>query len=724
MSNVTGKWLTCSASAVAILASLCISGAAAAQSAAATETAEPNNRDDIVVTATRRDTLLQNTPAAISAFSNAALERSAIKNATDLAAFTPGLTASTNVGGTYAIRGISSDLLSISADSSVATYIDGVYLSRQTSNQIPFMDIERVEVLRGPQGTIYGRNATGGVISFVTKAPSETFNGTVVAELGNLDALQGNVMLTGPLVEDRVLFRVSASASRRDGYVTNVGPGGGKHNNEDYQSYRGKLLFKAAENFDLTLAGDYYRQRQEFPLDQLLILSDIGVSAGALQPTKKFQAAVNGDLVDTFDNRDLIGTSATMKWSPTPAMDVTSITAYRDTDTALFTDDDATTLYVSHTYIRERSKTFTQELYAQSSGEAKLNYLVGANFLSEKTRQDLTDSSAEADVYLPANARTRAWAVYGQLDYALTDRLKITAGVRYSHEHREMINAVLVDDRSGAGPVGVYQSPNRKASWNAITPNFLINFQVTDKTLLYALAARGFKSGGFASLGTAEEGFDPETVWNYEAGVKTSLWDGRARFNVAGFYADYSDLQRRVGTSLATLRLENAAAARIYGLEVEATLKPVSAWTISTAYSYLNAKYSDWETVLPGSTTPSNLSGFPLERSPKNKFSVVSNYVVPMRSGAVELTGGATYQSTMTFRSARGSAYEQKGFALLSASMTYRAEGDRWSLQVYGKNLTNKEYFLNKEGDPSAPALASGYSALPRTYGVRAQVNF
>lgn len=719
MTYVTRKGAVRSASVAAITASLLFGSAAMAQSAAA----DSNPSDgDIIVTATRRDTLLQNTPAAISAFSNAALERSAIKNATDLAAFTPGLTASTNVGGTYAIRGISSDLLSISADSSVATYIDGVYLSRQTSNQIPFMDIERVEVLRGPQGTIYGRNATGGVISFVTKAPSETFNGSVVAELGNLDAVQGSIMLTGPLVEDRVLFRVSASSSRHDGYVTNVGPGGGKHNNKNYQSYRGKLLFKATDNLDLTLAGDYYRQRQEFPLDQVLALG--GAGAGAILPTKKFQAAVNGDQVDTYDDRDLIGTSATIKWSPAPDVDVTSITAYRDTDTALLTDDDATILYQTHIYQREASKTFTQELYAQSSGDSKLNYLVGANFLSEKTRQDLTVSSAGADVYLPANARTRAWAVYGQLDYALTDQLKITAGVRYSHEHREMINAKLVDDRSGTGPVNVFQSLNRKASWHAITPNVLINYQITDKTLLYALAARGFKSGGFASLGTSDKGFNPETVWNYEAGLKTSILDGRARFNVAGFYADYSDLQRRVGTSLATLSLENAAAARIYGLEIEATLKPVSAWTISTSYSYLNAEYSDWETVLPGSTTPTNLRGFPMERSPKHKFSIVSSYVVPVGSGSLELTGGTTYQSTMTFRSARGPLYEQSGFALLNASVTYRPDGDKWSLQLFGKNLTNKEYFLNKEGAPSAPALASGYSALPRTYGVRAQVNF
>ena len=558
----------------------------------------------------------------------------------------------------------------------------------------------------------------------MTKAPSDTFGGTVAAELGNLDHVQGNLMLTGPLAGDQVLFRVSATASRRDGYVENIGPGGGTHNNENYQSYRGKLLFKASDNLDITLAADYYRQRQELPLAQVIALGTGG--AGAILPTGKFEAAVNGDQVSTFDNRDLVGTSATVKWSPGDSIDVTSITAYRNTKTALFTDDDATTLFNSHVFLSELDKTFTQELFARSSGDSKLNYLVGANFLSENIRQELTDSSTGEDDYVPATGTTRAWAIYGQFDYALTDRLKVTAGARYSSEHRTMVNAILVDDRSGSGPVSVFQSPLRKGAWDAFTPNFSIDYKVTDKTLLYALAARGFKSGGFASLGTSSNGFAPETVWNYETGLKTSLLNGHAQFNIAAFYADYRNLQRRVGTSITALKLTNAAAARIYGVEIEAIVKPVPAWTINTSYSYLNAKYSDYPTIVDGAPPSlTNLAGYPLERSPKNKFSVVSNYTVQVGSaGSVELTGGVTYQSRMTFRSGASSIYEQGEFALFNASLTYKPNGGKWALQLYGKNLSNKEYFLHKQGASAAAAAASGYSALPRTYGVRTQVNF
>ncbi|MFC3052336.1 TonB-dependent receptor domain-containing protein [Kordiimonas pumila] len=693
-----------------------------------TDNANAFSMDEIVVTGTKRDTLLQDTPAAISAFSNAFLERSVIRNTADLAAFTPGLTASTNLGGTYAIRGISSDLLSISADASVATYVDGVYLSRQTSNQIPFADIERVEVLRGPQGTVYGRNATGGVISFVTKAPSETFTGVVTAEMGNLDHIQGSAMISGPLVEDKVLFRVSASASRRDGYITNVGTGAGEGGDENYQSYRGKLLFKASDNLELTLAGDYYHQRQGFPLDQVLSLGDGGT--GAILPTGKFQAAVNSDLVDTFDNRDLFGVSATVNWLVNGIVDVTSITAYRDTKTSIFTDDDATTLFQSHVALAETARTFSQEIYARNAGDSKVNYLFGGNFLSEKTGQDLTDSSPGVDVFLPASGSSRAWAVYGELSYALTDRLNINSGIRYSNEHRELSNDILLD--AGAGVISLFSSPLRENSWNSVTPSFSIDYKVSEDTLLYALVAKGFKSGGFASLSTDLVGFNPETVWNYEAGLKTSLLDGRANFNVTAFYADYTDLQRRVGLSISSLRLVNAAAAKISGLELEATLKPLDAWTLFGTYAYLNAQYSDYLTVLPESITlenpdgvQTNLDGQPLERSPKHKISLISNYVVPVgETGSLELVGSVTYQSLMTFRSGRGPLYEQKGFGLVNASITYFPSDAHWSLQFYGSNLANTEHFLNKEGDPTAPARASGYSALPRTYGARLTVDF
>ncbi|KQX26007.1 MULTISPECIES: TonB-dependent receptor domain-containing protein [unclassified Sphingomonas] len=683
---------------------------------------------EIIVTATKRDTRLQDTPAAISAFSTESLDRSVIRNATDIAAYTPGLTASTNLGGTYSIRGISSDLLSISADSSVATYVDGVYFSRQTSNQIPFADVERVEVLRGPQGTIYGRNATGGVISFVTKAPSREFEGSANAEIGNLEHFQGGLALSGPLVEDKILFRMSAEASKRDGYVRNVGPGGGKGNDEDYQSFRGKLQFNLAETLKLTLAGDYFRQRQGFPIDQLLALG--GAGAGALPPAGKFEAVINGDVVDTFDNRDLYGASATIDWSANDAIAVKSITAYRDTKTAIFTDDDATTLFRSHSYIAERSKTFTQEVYANSTGHGRLDYLFGANFLSEKADQDLRDAADSGVTFFPADASSRAWAAYGEVGYALTDQLHIGAGARYSHEHRELSNSLDFDD--GTGRVNLFTSTRRKGSWNSFTPSFTIDYKVSENTLLYTLATKGFKSGGFASLGLEEEGFSPETVWNYEGGIKTKQLDGALIFNLAAFYSDYRDLQRRVGNSLSTLRLVNAASARLYGVEVETTIKPIRAWTIYGNYAYLNAEYKDFQTAIPEAVDPItnpdgavNLKGQPLERSPKHKFSVVSSYDIGLRDGAaIELTGSVTYQTKITFRSGRGALYEQPDFALFNAAVTYRPDSKNWSVQLYGSNLTNVEHFLNKEGGPTAEAAASGYSGLPRTYGVRVRLDF
>jgi iron complex outermembrane receptor protein len=698
---------------------------------AAAEKPDDSNIVEVIVTSAKRQTLLQKTPMAISAFSTAALERSSIKDVTDLAAYTPGLSASTNVGGTYAIRGISSDLLSISADSSVSTYVDGVYMTRQTSNQIPFVDVQQIEVLRGPQGTIYGRNATGGVINFITKAPSDTFNGSVSFGLGNLNQIQGGLMLTGPLIKDRVLFRVSASSTRRDGFITNVGlPGSRKYDDENNQSYRGKLLFNVADNLKITLAADLYKQHQDFPIDQVLALGSAG--AGAILPTGKFEAAFN--LADTYDDRNLLGTSATIKWSPNDSMEVVSITAYRDTLTEFLTDDDATTLSVSNVHLRETDKAYSQELYARSTGNSKLNYLVGANFLSQISGQNLSDSSPAETDYLPAESTTKAWAVYGQLDYAVTERLKITAGVRYSSEDRTMVNAIYYD--VGAGVQNAFGPLARKASFNAVTPNFTVDYKLSDKTLIYALAARGFKSGGFASLGTSPLAFKPEFVWNFETGLKTSMYDGRARFNIAAFHADYTNLQRRTGATLATITLENAAAAKIDGVEVETVLAPTRHWTINAAYSYLDAKYEDYQTALPGTSSLTQLAGLTMERSPKHKFSVINSVVVPLSAGDLELNGGLTYQSLVTSRTGKltpgtvpgtvydPALYEQKGYSLADASIKFSPNNSHWSIQVYGKNLGNKEYFVHKEGQINAAAAASGYSGLPRTYGVRLKADF
>ena len=698
---------------------LLTSAAAQAQTAPDQDSADSG---DIVVTASKTGaTLLQDTPFAVTAFNSQMLERTGVKDVRDLAAVTPNLLVTQNASFSQIyIRGIGSNNVFGGSDPSSTIHLDGVYLARPASYLTNFLDVERIEVLRGPQGTLYGRNSVGGTINVISRKPGNEFVGRIQATYGNYNFARAEGYVSGPLVEDKLAASISFIGSRRDGYLKNIVPGVGDADNERTIGGRGQLRFTPSAPLEIILRADYVHSDDALAgYVKLLQTTTDPLANSTLGDYRKI--AVN---IRPASNRRQWGTAGEVNYDVADGLQLKSLTAYRANRLTQVGDTDGTALNGRRTDQFEDQHQFSQEVNLTGKAGA-LTYILGAYYFNEHILVDSSVTTYATNVRANFNPtiNTDAIAGFAQGSFAVTEQITLTAGIRYTSEKKKFdqiaTNFSLVTGLPNATYPRTYSTENTYKAW---TPKFGIELRPTDGLLIYASATKGFKSGGFNfSSANAAQGFDPEMLWSYEAGAKLDLLDRLVRLNATVFRYDYSDLQVQSFLSPGVVDITNASDAKVKGAEFEAQLRPASWLKLGGNLAYLNARYKNYTSALLPGNIPYDASGNRLNLAPKWSYSVFAEADTAIGEGSGFIRGEYNYRTRQFFTASNSGLDTQPGYGLLNASIGYTFPGENFELLAFARNLTDREYVT------STASFASGIVGRvgePRTYGIRAVAKF
>jgi iron complex outermembrane receptor protein len=729
-------WLS-SVSAIALSSVLLAASPAVAAEPAATEpaaaepAAEPadTEAETIVVTAQKRSANLQKVPLSVSAVTAKTLEASGIATIDAVQRLTPGMNIS-NIGSGFVsytyIRGSGTNVIDSGADPSVAYFVDEVYLAGNAGLQFDLLDVERVEVLKGPQGTLFGRNAAGGAISIITKRPSDEFDAWASADVGNygLFAVKGGV--TGPFSEgSKWSYRLSAAHRQRDAFSEN--PMGVDPGFIDNYTARGQLMYKD-DTVTFLLTGDYFTSDNGMTNMFLATANKAGLltpAAIAAYPTDEsfYRHYLN---VDGYERQDTHALSARLEWDLGGAK-LTSISAYRNSEFDRLQDQDGSYGDSYSLASNEAIKTYSQELRLSGDGE-RFQWIVGVFLFNNETRRiDVIDSGPTYPVPIAQNSLgtytnnidTFSYAFFGQASYEIVDGLKLTLGARYSQDEKTS------DQRTDPlGPTPLY-SVHLTPKWDSFDPAAILEYEIAPDVMVYASYRQGFKSGGFqslpANLALASNVYRPEQVKSYEIGAKTQFFDNRLRVNVALFDTHIEDQQiLRIPTSNTTI-IDNAGKTRTKGLDVTISAVLSEYFRIDWNATFQHARFEQYLTNCAGAppVCATDFSGRRQLRSPDFQSSVTAEARIPLGEDAGEITlrGEYAYQSKVYFDAANTSAENafQPGYGIVNGRITYTPPEGNWDISIFGKNLTDKEYFRNVViVGPSGIAT----SGDPQTFGV------
>jgi len=737
MSNQTTKRAAC-AVATAILGS----SLEPRISAAAETQVQP--LETIVVTAQKRTENAQEVPISMSVFSAAALEASGARRIEDFIGQAPNVFINFNnsIRATaISMRGVLSDPNSVGIDPSVGVYVDGVYMARPTTVNTAMYDLERVEVLRGPQGTIFGKNTIGGAMSFISKLPADRAEVSLGLEYGNFNAATVTLIGNTPQIGERLTLRGAAQYQQRDGWMTNLA--GPDYNDVDNANARLSALYAFNDAARLILRADAARDRTHGGAREVLVPSPLfaGPPFNTVQDVDPWDRVVS-DAPAAFQERDLWGASAELQVQ-IGAGTLTSITAYRTFDWNNFQSEDKSPFDIFGTGIREDQSQLSQELrYAGTAGD-RLEYLLGAYYDRNsmdaeawaRTGADLfalfglpLGSNPTPGVgYIDIGLRSHSYAGYGQLEFRATDRLQLIAGLRYTSEEKQIAHQVFAD------PTGMFvrNTPLVEASRTDEEPTWLASAQwsFTPDVLGYVTYSHGFKAGGYNAFafslvqpdGSLAE-FDPESVDAYEVGLKTMLLDDRVRLNANVFYMDYQDLQvnqlLQNSQGIISFQTSNAASATSEGVEVELAARVLANLDLSASYGYVDAAYESFANATPQGA---DFSGNTLPQSPEHSASFTAEYVHPL-SERWDFIGRAEY----VYRSERYSdiANSQQlladSYGLVNLRLGVADKAGRSSITLWARNLLDEDYAMLRVFGSSvfAPGLIGQALGDERMYGV------
>jgi iron complex outermembrane receptor protein len=683
--------------------------------AAGTEEGKDDNI--ILVTARKREEPLQEVPISMTVLDAGDLAEKGINNFRELEHSVPNLMISgvdTSYNPEVSLRGISSDARNIGFESGLSMYVDGAYTGRPSSFNVDTLDIERIEVLRGPQGTLFGKNTTAGAINIVTRRPA--FEPEVSAEIqyGNFDAWRFRGSVSGPIGGDKFAGRVGFFRRKRDGFQHNRFDGKDLYN-DDAWGGRAELLVRPADDFDLLLSADYLGENYRPNVNELI--------AGS------FGATGTPRVVDinapVFQDRDVYGLAATATFDLGPAS-LTSITAFRGARAEFLSDDDASPQPFLTSNFEDDQDQFSQELRLASDGRARLEYVFGLFYYQQDvdTRRltPLTNLLPfPITVSLNGSVDTESYAAFGQLEYEAFPRFIVTAGARYTYERKILDMALNGSPIFGIATLAIQ---GQKHVDKDFSPTFGVAYRVSRPLNLYAKVAKGFKAGGFNAdyVPNAQVEFDPETVVNYEAGAKWVGPGGKIRANLAIFHMDYNDLQVITFSQFSGFVISNAAQARIRGAELDASVGPFAGFSLDGGLGYLDAKFTSFKNAGGAGV---DFDGNALANAPRWTGNVGAQYAHRFGKGSRLFVRG-----DYAFRA--GYFYDPdnerriRGYGLLGGRLGVELGDGRLILELWAKNLTGKLY-VNALGTPVLGSIL-GQSGInygaPRTYGVRLATRF
>ena len=710
--------------------------------------------ESIVVTARRTSENVQRVPSSISAFNERTLDRIQATDTTGLQGAVPNLNIVQGRGSSNAtnifIRGVGQPDALQTFDPAVGVYVDDVYLSRIRGNQLDLLDPERIEVLRGPQGTLYGKNTIGGALKFVTRKPGQDYRATGSIAIGSYDQLELKGAASGP-VSDTLAAGFAVMRSRRDGYVEDSA-NDREYNNKDSIGGRAAIAWTPSSSIRVDLTADYSHDDAKLtvgrPVNNLTTFS--GGTLVVTDPVGSGSYDWEGRASATLPNSTKMshwGFSGTAALDVTDALTLRSITAYRLLDTDDFVDIDATQYEVGDVFVGVLQNQLSQEFQALYSGE-KLSGVFGLYYLREHM-----DSHQEAyadDLLGPAflnsgflrtvddDLTTKSYAAYVNASYAILPDVRLSAGLRYTKEKKHYFRTTSTFFSLLPAFNSTYAFSPPDAKWTDWSPMASVDWQVTPTTMLYVRVAKGFKSGGFngrANSVSESTEYDPETVWSYEAGFKSTITEG-LRLNGAIFHSDYKDFQARVsgldedpvtGIPQAKLSVLNAGKLRMRGAELEASWTPVERLLLDAQIGYLDAEYKDFDDARFTNFGGSRAFQTPAF-APKWTMRYGAQYGFDLgNSGAITIGAQTRYKSktalavdnTFTNTNTEVDGLFQKGYWVHDARIVYETANKHWALGLYGNNLSDRAYKTDAQEFSSVGSIRTVYYGAPRTVTLR-----
>ena len=745
--------------------------------------------EEITVTARKRAENLQNTPIAITAFSSQGLEDRGLSDISQIGEFTPNLVfdntsavAATSSAASIYIRGIGQSDWALAVDPGVGLYLDGVYIARSVGGVMDLLDLERVEVLRGPQGTLFGRNTIGGAISLVTKKPGDELYGSAEISVGRYDRIDARASINLPITET-LAGTIAVSSKKADGYVENLQPGSPDLGDEDTLSGRLALRWTPSDKVEINFSADGTKER-EAPAPNVLLAADetaIFPAAynGAAFPINRHGVSVDAscanfadpgrlsnpscfnsqwvagpfktysthespnDFVNSYIGRDmepaadldLWGTSLTIEWAINDALTLKSISAYRDLEGYWSRDADHSPLVIEQTLNEYEQDQLTQEFQLQGTAfNEKMQWITGLYYFEEEgCHFDLVEL-AGAVFDSGGCIENTSKAVFGQATYDLTDKLSVTVGARWTEDDKRFTPDSLVAQDNGLGiPAGVRVLPleQGKVTSEEVDPYLNIAYQWHESLMTYASYSEGFKGGGFTQRvfppRTDVPDFAPEFVKSYELGFKSDWLSRRLRLNGAVFFTDYTDLQVNVDeTSLGRVGeigiiTRNAAEAEIYGFELEALVIPLDGMLIEAGIGYLDAEYSEVSGLARDAGLTENHE---LMNAPEWSVTTGISYRLELANiGTLTPRVDYSYTSKVYNDALNSPLLVQSSIDLVNMSVVFEDYQEKWVVTWAVHNLTDETYLVTGFNEPG-PGLVEGVYAAPRTWTFRVKRKF
>ncbi|MEM1148937.1 MAG: TonB-dependent receptor [Pseudomonadota bacterium] len=714
--------------------------------------------DTQVVTARRRAESLQDVPVSVSAFNEQQISNLQADDVSGLQYVTPNLYFDEGDASNAVVylRGVGQNDSLAFADAGVGVYVDDVFIARSQAAFLELFDVERVEVLRGPQGTLYGRNTIGGAVKFVSRRPTDDLEAYGEVGFGNFDSVIAKGRLSGPLSAGQVYAKGAFAYSKRDGFNANTVTG---EDDGDVDSLSGRvgLYFTPNDVFELDLTLDARRERPDTSRNPSRTTPVTGIPdpVGAPGVLQTFPAATDPFTVDVnaggLSDIDAFGVTARASLQASDAWELESISSFRGFDFELNLDTDGSPLRLLDIYLEQEQSQFSQEFRATYDGGGALTFTGGLYYFHD---DDLTISGVDnvsASLFgFPVTAFglatssladtdqiTDSYAAFAEASYDLTDRLSVSAGARYTIENKKSARQFenffdpavsVIENRppflSGVGIPGVVIEGEE--DFDAFTPKFSISYDISEDILLYGSASRGFKSGGFSGRANSDFGFQPfrpEFVWSYETGLKTSWYDGRLVANTAYFYNDYTDIQvTSFGadpvTGVFVDLFTNAAAATIQGLEVELLAIPADGLTLSASLGLLDAQYDEFEIQVGGVVT--DVSGRDLVNTPEVSGSVAATYEFPLTSGLkAVLHGDLAYRDSYANEVTDSPNLRQDAYWLSNAFAAVKTGDERWEARFGIRNIGDEEILVQGFNLQAFPGVETAFFGAPQTYDFR-----
>jgi iron complex outermembrane receptor protein len=709
---------------------------------------------DAIVSANRTEENLQKVPVAATVISQRDVERRSIYNSLEALNNVPNLITDSwlNSQVSFSIRGLSTVFDNVGFESTVALYIDDAYFSRSFAFNSTLMDIERIEVLRGPQGTLFGKNTVGGVIQIVSEKPEFANNGQVELNYGNYNFFQARARVNRELIKNKLAVRLTGAYTRRDGYIKDQIPAIEAANKTNFYGFRGSALYTPNSRVSLSLRAYYGKDNNAentFVYASKPDYNPVGIPADEGLNTRQ-------SVPNTF-NRNQYGTVAKGEFK-LGSQTLTSITAFNHSVDTYFGDNDVSAADVSLWGRTQKLQNVSQELRIHSPRDGRFSYIGGLYFLSERIaaidtfslQKDFVPVAEEILGSPVANGafftnegyitnstiHSRSMAAFASATYGITDRLRFTAGLRYTLEQRRLSYWQQIQNQDYNGQpfnliniyavnVGSQVTPvERRADNNVVSYDLGLDYRFTPYMMGYAKFARGFKGAGFnTSVTTDPEGtglvFKPEYVNNYELGFK-SKFSERTRLNAALFYTDYINKQELLDQGT-RVRIANAPITRGWGVETEFTAM-LKNFRVDVSTGYLHFRYIDFPFGTDDNGNPVNYAGNRLLKAPDFTFSVAPEYTIPL-TNQLRLSLGMNVNHTgKAFNDISNSELiARQAATIVNGRLALSPRNGKWSVALWGKNLTDQRFIQHGWEYDWGNQIAW---SRPRYYGLELQWSF